>query len=138
MPVAIRGEQGGAEWEAQPPSEKSNAQELNAEDFYEVSASKEAIAVLFDLKTDSIMPLTESRAQWYTGHYYKCKKGKKPYLVRAIYGQGGTGRYTLSKIGTSLWVMHGSLGAPAMHRSALIVNLDFEPTSVYVTRSIAR
>ena len=137
MTVIGRAEQGGSEWQARPPTENSEKKALNDEDFYEVSASKEAIAV-FDLKTESILPLTEDTAKWYTGHYYKCAKGKKPYLIRAIYGQGGTGGYSLYRIGSALWISHGSLGSPAMNRSALIVNLDFEPTNIYVTRSIAR
>ena len=130
---------GGSEWVARPPEPNwhTEAKSLNREDFYEVSASKETVAVL-DLEPKSIISLTEEQARWWTGHYYKCEQGKKPYLVRALYGQGGTGAYSLFRLGSALVVSHGSLGDPAMNRSALIVNLDFEPMEVYVIRKTIR
>jgi hypothetical protein len=111
---------------------------IDTTDIYEVVASKEIVAEIRDLEHKHFTLLTEDEAKYYTGHYYRCPKGKHPYLVRAVYGQGGTGSYKVSRLGNSLLVSHGSLGhSAACHTSALVVNLEFAPNEIYNKISIA-
>jgi hypothetical protein len=84
------------------------------------------------------MPLSLDDAAFFTGDHYTSSAGKSPYLIRAVYGHGGTGRYVLSQRDTSLLVQHGSLGHTTVrNNSALIVSLPFTPTEVYTEISIA-
>jgi hypothetical protein len=66
-------------------------------------------------------------------------KGKlKPYLVRGLYLNEGTGAFSVCFRDTTLWVAHGSLGSHAvpMKRRPLVVFLEHAPTKVYVSVSI--
>lgn len=104
--------------------------ELPQTDIYEVVATKETSALIRELADKQFALITENTAKYYTGHYYRCPPGKKPYIVRSVYGQGGTGNYSVHKRGGELLVHHASLGgATAAHKSALIINLDFNPVS---------
>lgn len=112
--------------------------EINPKDIYQVVPTKKSTAI-YRLQNKDLQKITEKMAKWYTGHYYQCEKGKQPYLVRAVYGHGGTGEYTLKRIGGALLVMHGSLGKRNVYnKSALIVNLDFEPEELFIVVSIDR
>jgi hypothetical protein len=112
--------------------------EINPTDVYEVVPTKEGIAI-YRLRDRNFLKITEELAEWYTGHYYQCENGKQPYLVRAVYGHGGTGEYVLKRIGEALLIIHGSLGKRDVYNeSALVVNLDFEPKELYIDVSIDR
>lgn len=101
-------------------------------DIYEVVASKEYVAV-DRLKEKSIIKIDEKTAKWYTGHYYKCPEGKHPYLVRAVYGHGGTGKYTVKGSDENLLILHESLGKKAIfNKSALVINLEGEPKKIII------
>jgi hypothetical protein len=129
----------GREW-LRPPSGTKSADgwiPVPATDVYEVVASKEIVAVIHDLTDERCVPLSEEQARYFTGHYYRKEGGTRSFLVMAVYGQGGTGEYTVSRRGDDLLVSHGSLGRhSAFHRSALVVNLDLQPQEVFVTASI--
>jgi hypothetical protein len=133
-------DQAGLAWLRRSPSAINDDEwtELPRSDIYEVAASKEDVVVLFDLAEQTIEPLTQDRASYLTGHYFQCPRSKKPFLVRAVYGQGGTGGYRIFKHGDDLLIAHGSLGHhSAYHKSALVLNLDFTPAQIYIEAAIA-
>ena len=127
-------------WIVQPPSSISRAksEQKIAVDFYEVVASMMGNAES-ELQKKALVRISEAQARHFGGQGYSCPKGKMPYLVRAPYGFAGTGRFRVVRIGEALWVSHESLGPEFVsQRSALIVNLESEPSVVYATVSIAR
>jgi hypothetical protein len=131
-------DQSGREWLRSPPA-KSFAEwtPVPEKDVYEVVASKEIIAVLSELSGKPWIALSEGQARYYTGHYFQKTPGQRTFLVRAVYGQGGTGGYSVSRRGSEVHVSHGSLGrSDASHKSALVVNLDFVPQQLFVTASV--
>jgi hypothetical protein len=129
----------GTEW-LNPPSIDSfgAGATVGEENIFEVVASKEDVAIFGDLKDRSIVSMEESIAKYYAGTHMHCAKGLKPYLVRAVYGHGGTGGYSVTRIGSDILVSHGSLGrtSPA-NKSALVLCLDFAPVVVYTSVEIA-
>lgn len=123
---------------APPTCRSSSLKELPASDFFEVAASKEYVAEVRDLERRRFVPLTQETAHYFTGDYYRCPSGKRPFLVRAVFAHGGTGNYTLHRCGNALLVSHASLGTTTIYRrSALVVNLSFTPTDVYTAVSVA-
>lgn len=138
--VAVAAEN-GQDWLNTPDIEgiyNDDYPELNPTDIYEVVPTKESTAI-YRLENTNLQKITEEMARWYTGHYYQCEKGKHPYLVRAVYGHGGTGEYIIKRIGEALLITHGSLGNRSVYnKSALIVNLDFELKELYIEVSIDR
>jgi hypothetical protein len=128
--------EGGREWLVPSPSPQSfeAAIDIPPTDIYEVVASKEYAAVLGDLKERAFVKISETQAQYYTGHYFQRKAGQTTYLVRAVNSNGGTGNYTVKRSGSMLLVYHGSLGSPrSIERSALVVNVDFDVEQVRVS-----
>lgn len=112
-------------------------QEIPQGDIFEVVASKEFAAVHRDLTNTAVAPLTLETAKYFNPRY-ETVPGKKPYLVRAVYGHGGTGSYSVLRRGSDVRVMHGSLGrSAACNASALIINFDFVPREIYIEVSIA-
>ena len=112
--------------------------EIEGNEIYEVVSSKVDVAIN-RLSERNIVKITESQARWYTGNYYQCSDGKTPFLVRAVYGYGGTGKFRLWLNKNMLLIEHGSLGDEyVMNYTALIINLDFEPESLYVNLHIAK
>jgi hypothetical protein len=132
--------QAGAEWLREPDLEDvQNEQytDIPKTDIYEVTASKADIAFI-ELEQTSISKLSPELAIWYTGHYYTSPAGKQPYLVRAVYGHAGTGAYSLKRLDDDLLIIHQSLGHSTIYqKSALVVNLDFEPDQIYIRVKIA-
>ncbi|EEF57367.1 hypothetical protein [Pedosphaera parvula] len=127
----------GKDWLRTPPDPKGKWTQIPEQDIYEVVASKETVAVVSELAKKRFVELSDEQARFFTGHYFHSSKGKKPYLLRAVYGHGGTGKYTVSRNGSSVLVLHGSLGhSDASHKSALVVNLDFVPIETYVETEI--
>lgn len=98
--------------------------------FYEVSVSKFDSAE-WQLKDEIIIPL--SSPAYYGREDFKCSSGEKQYLVRAIYGNGGTGGFLVLWAKDALVIAHASLGAPPrpLPRSALVVCLSHAPVHVY-------
>lgn len=131
----------GSDWIHRPPGKFQwvDWTKLPETDIYEVVASKEIVALVHDLAGMDFKAVDEIDAKNFTGHYYRCPAGKKPYLVRAVYGQIGNGSYKVYKRGNELLVFHSSLGSEIVsHKSALIVNLDFTPRSSYTFLEVAK
>jgi hypothetical protein len=128
-------------WIIRPPDTKYGPDErkaLDQSDVFEVVASKVSVAISSELSKKQIVQVSEQTAMYYTGTYYRCPQGKKPYLVRAVYTFGGTGSYLVVRHLDSIWVEHHALGrAPFLHtKSALVVNLEFAPFAAYATASV--
>lgn len=134
------GMQVGAEWLREPDVEDIQSgkySDIPKTDIYEVTASKIDIA-FSALQDTSMSRLTPESAMWYTGYYYTCPPDKQPYLVRAVYGNAGTGAFSLKRLGQDIMVLHRSLGRSIIYqKSALVVNLDFQPDQVYIRVTIA-
>jgi len=132
--------QEGAEWLREPDFEGvQNEQytDIPKTDIYEVAASKVDIAIM-ELQKTSISKLSPQRAIWYTGPYYTCPPGKQAYLVRAVYGHAGTGVFDLERLEDDLLIVHRSLGHSTIYqKSALVVNLDYEPDQIFIRVRIA-
>jgi len=115
-----------------------NWKELPDSDYFEVPASKEYVAELRDLTHKRFVLLTQETAQYYIGEHYLRPSGKRPFLVRAVFANGGTGSFKLYRCGDALLVSHSSLGHAAVYyRSALVVNLAFTPKDVYTDVQVA-
>ena len=85
------------------------------------------------LRSASIVPLSPPQAAHLAGKQLTAVTGTNFYLVRAVaLNEGG---YTLSTRNHVLWVGHNCMGGTPvwMKRRALVVQLPFEPGSVYVT-----
>ena len=132
--------QEGKEWINDPGYEwlqNKQATDIPPADIYEVTASKAAFA-LMELEETSLVELPPQRAAWFTGDYYARPPDKQAYLVRAVYGHAGTGRFQLERIGDDLLIHHQSLGHSTIYqKTALVVNLDFEPEQIFIRVSIA-
>lgn len=110
---------------------------LPQDSFFEVPVSRldAAEAALKDKTFErQVEPLDYWRRTDFT-----CKAASHPYLVRALFGYGGTGNYALQWIGTSLIINHASLGSHAVRsrKSALVVCLPDAPTKVYSSVVVA-
>ena len=131
--------QAGAEWLREPDAESIQNEkypDIPQTDIYEVVASKIAFA-LTELEQTSISKLSPELAIWYTGHYYTMPPGKQPYLVRAVYGHAGTGAFSLKRLENDLLVLHQSMGHSTIYqKTALVVNLDYEPDQIYIRAKI--
>lgn len=131
----------GRDWISSPPDANYYDflnDEISAEDIYEIVASKNYVPIYGKLKSTTHVELTPDLAKYFAGQSYNCPSGKTPYLIRAVYGHGGTGGYLVYRMGRKILVVHGSLGQISVsHKSAIIVNLDFEPELIYSTVSIA-
>ena len=132
--------QAGAEWLREPDVEDAQSEkytDIPNTDIYEVTASKIDIAFR-ELEQISIVKLSPELAIWYTGHYYTCPADKQPYLVRAVYGHAGTGAFSLKRLEDDLLILHQSMGHSTIYqKTALVVNLDYEPDQVFIRVKIA-
>jgi hypothetical protein len=132
--------QAGAEWLREPDLEDIHDEkytDIPKTDIYEVTESKVDIAIR-ELEQTSISKITPELAVWYTGHYYTCPPDKQPYLVRAVYGHAGTGAFSLERLEDDLLILHQSLGRSTIfQKTALVVNLDYEPDQVFIRVKIA-
>lgn len=132
--------QAGAEWLREPDAEDAHSEQypnIPQTDIYEVTASKIAFAFM-ELEQASISKLSPEQAIWYTGHYYTLPQGKQAYLVRAVYGHAGTGAFSLKRLDDDLLILHQSLGRSTIYqKTALVVNLDYEPDQLFIRVKIA-
>jgi hypothetical protein len=132
--------QAGTAWLREPDSEEvyqKKYPDIPPNDIYEVTASKVEMAFM-ELQQTSLSKLSPQRAMWYTGHYYTCSPDKQAYLVRAVYGHAGTGTFFLKRLGHDLFIGHDSLGHSTRYqKTALIVNLDYEPEHIFIHVTIA-
>ena len=132
--------QAGAEWLREPELEDVQSEkylEIPQTDIYEMTASKIGFAFM-ELEQTGIFKLSPELAVWYTGHYYTCPPGKQPYLVRAVYGHAGTGAFSLKRLEDDLLILHQSMGHSTIYqKTALVVNLDYEPVQIFIRVKIA-
>ena len=127
-------------WIAEPPPGIAfgKKETISDVDIFEVVASMRENAEA-ELQKIPLIPLSHAQARKFTGAYYSCPKGKRPYLIRALFGYGGTGKFWVYQIKREIWVLHESLGQDfTSTRTGLVVNLDFDPAKAYVTVSIAK
>ena len=106
-------------------------QPISDSSFFEVAASMESTAEYLLAKESSIAQTPDNFA-YFGQHNFHCPAATKPYLVRAVFTNGGTGKFYVGRVQQFLVVAHMSLGrASTLQRSALIVCLDFSPVAVY-------
>ena len=106
-------------------------EEVAPSHYFEVPASK-LEAARHDLSASPFLPQGPDEITYFGGGSFRCEDPARAYLVRAVYMNGGTGRYTLYWAKSSLIVSHQSLGhASPLHPSALIACLARAPTAVY-------
>jgi hypothetical protein len=128
-------------WYRRPPTELND---VSAWLLLESSSAHEIIGTLeqaaeeslnkspyFEITTEQVKKLTE-------GEFISIPK-TKPYLVRSVFLNKGTGAYYLRVKNGNLWIHHASLGkGPVpMRKQAIVVQLQGEPNEVYVTCSMA-
>lgn len=142
LTLAIAGQLHAAETNAwlpeQPQNIKAKSGTRIADDkYFEVSASKLETAEDF-LAKEPVFAEREPVDNW-GSNGFKCGDGEKPYLVRALYGNGATGVYVVAWKDDALIVGHASLGpSNPPTRSALIVCLSHAPGKIYGSVSFAR
>lgn len=101
---------------------------IGEEHVFEVVFSKEPVTRA--LLEKPFLLVEDRHARSYTGPYFECSSGRRPYLVRAVYGQ--VGDFSVSRLADALIVTHSSvMDRPTFHKSALVVCLDFEPIEVF-------
>jgi hypothetical protein len=97
--------------------------------FFEIPVSKLAAAEAWLAKDTFI---TQQDASFFGQPQFKCDLPSMLYLVRALYGNGGTGGFDLKWAGSALVIVHGSLGSAVVpSKSALVACLSKRPTAVY-------
>jgi hypothetical protein len=98
---------------------------------FEVAKSKFRAAKAA-LRDKPFVPLTEDDIGYFGSPTFQCRLPNRPYLIRAIYTNGGTGRFLVETFDRSVLVTHGSLGKRnPLEETALVVCLGFEPVHVY-------
>lgn len=111
---------------------------VDSSQIHEVVESQhpEAEALLQDV---SILELAPEQATRFIDKPLPDVPGTKPYLVRGLYLNRGTGRFMVYTSGDQLAVHHGSLGKRAvpMKRQALVLQLEQGPKEVFVFCSMA-
>jgi hypothetical protein len=126
----------GLSWQQVPDvdaiSRLSTLPRVPSESIYEVVPTKIFTALAWHLEKEGLSEISCLDASFLVGGHFNCEPGKKPFLVRAVYGQGGTGNFIVSYEKTVLFVFHGSLGDPVPAVNIpLVINLTFTPTKVF-------
>jgi hypothetical protein len=99
--------------------------------FFEVPVSKFDAAAAW-LQDKAFISQRANGARYFGHADFVCSGGSKPYLVRALYENGGTGVFELAWVGDALIVQHESLGSEGtIMKSALFACLSKEPTQIY-------
>ena len=108
-------------------------------DIYEVGASQLIDFRVRDLPECGYKELAVGVAKRIAGPHYSCPAGKRPFLIRALYGQEGIGSFRVERKENSLglsslaviWASYPAIAHNGIERSALVVNLDAEPFAIY-------
>ena len=120
-------------------SEEISQTPLARKRFCPVSESKESEAES-RLAGQAFVQLTEPEAAMLTDDGLPQVSGTKPFLVRGVYLNWGTGRYAVYALPDGdVYVFHGCLGRHAvpMKRRALVLRLERAPLNVYVDCGMA-
>jgi len=119
--------------EAQPSGVSGRA-DVPQKDIYEVVPTKVDTAIFWYLAKVRLAEITCSQADFLTGGHYGCELGKIPILVRAVYGNGGTGMFSAAYKDKTLYIFHGSLGdIDTLKNLPLIISLPSVPAEVYTS-----
>jgi hypothetical protein len=91
------------------------------------------------LQDVAIVGLSREQTAEFIGEALPELSGTKPYLARGVYLNRGTGSFSVYILEGQLLVHHGSLGRNAvpMKRQALVLQLEHNPTEVFVACSMA-
>jgi hypothetical protein len=124
------------EWLPAPNFNEADSQWviLPAADIYEVGTSRMANHLVSEMLACGFKELSEAEAMRMTGHHYARAAGKRPFLVRAVYGQDGIGAFRVERKANNLAVIWGGFPGLSDHgtgQSALVVSLDSAPTKIY-------
>jgi hypothetical protein len=104
---------------------------LPMESFAEVPVSKFFVARI-NLADAAFTQQNANSASSMLGREFACAPGSKPFLVRALFTVGGTGKFQIYWAKDSLVVEHGSLGGGNMKsESALVACLSRAPLAVF-------
>lgn len=140
VPQFVFAQSDGKEW-LNVPDRAFHAEEseiVSKDQFFEVHASQIPAVVSQDLKDAHFVALNDSTAQTYKGSAFHCSSGQQPFLLRAVYGNRGTGSFQVARTNASVLISHGSLGRTTrLNKTALVVCLRNAPDAVYTTVSIA-
>ena len=119
-------------WLNRAPSNLSGPiKQIPDTDFFEVPVSKFDTAAYW-LQNKTFVRQDAHAAAYFDHAGFVCPGSGKPYLVRALYENGGTGAFELVWVGNALVVQHESLGPEGtILKSALLVCLSKEPTQIY-------
>ena len=104
----------------------------------EVLPSNRIFEIPHSLYSDAEALLSEKAAillgnNYFPGVHFVCPKSTGAYLVRALYEHPSNGIFEVRRSASVLLIRHFALGGKSeLHRSALIVCLDFVPTDVFV------
>jgi hypothetical protein len=111
----------------------SKLHDVPQKDIYEVVPTQVGTAIVWHLAKVPIALLTCSEADFLAGGHYNCALNMKPVLVRAVYGNGGTGSFAAKyDDSNNLYIIHGSLGEiAAVTNLPLILSLASVPGAVY-------
>lgn len=105
--------------------------ELPTTAFFEVPASRLASAQ-YALARTAYALQTQAGVAHFGRPDFICPDGTKPYLLRALYINGGTGDFGVAWAGSALVVSHAALGSGGPpSESALVACLSQQPTAVY-------
>ena len=89
------------------------------------------------LEDQKFVTISEDVARRYVGNDYLNEKGRKPYLIRAVYGHA-TGRYVLFKRNQEYFLLHASLGKSSpRHRAAMVINVKGKMENLFIGVNIA-
>ena len=112
--------------------------ELDPARIHEVTEASEPLAEQL-LQDVSIVALTAEEAAAFVGAPLSEVPGTRPYLLRGVYLNRETGRWSVCILEDQLLVYHGALGSSAvpMKRQALVLQLEREPREVFVACSMA-
>ena len=111
---------------------------LPRDSFFEVPVSRLSAAEAY-LANATFRPEGPSGITYFGRSDFACAGSAKPYLIRAIYMQGGTGAFQLYWKDGTLVVSHGGLGMTvAIRRSALVACLPHAPEVVFGAATTAQ
>src|SRR5262249_42653462 len=92
-------------WEQRPSPDKfpaiSSLPTVPSASIYEVAPTKIDTASVWHLDKSSVAEIPCNQATFLTSGHFSCEAEKKPYLVRAVFVHGGTGRFTIHYEGST-------------------------------------
>ena len=120
-----------AAWLEAAPASLGNLVAIPDASFFEIPVSRLPTAQAW-LATSLV--LEQKDGAYFGRPDFRCAPPLKLYLVRALYVNGGTGRFKLFWAGSSLVVVHESLGYDhPPSQTALVACLSTRPSAVYST-----